>query len=119
MQISLDQDSYQAKIDGDAHFFLRRLITPSYRLTDLNFGKVPAGQQPAALHHFMVCTGGWPLETVEYDAIGYDDDSASALDARPDEVRHLIEKALPFRKILKIEREAIWQRVLLRMHLEH
>jgi len=117
MQISLDQDSYQARLDGDAGFFLRRLLTPSHRLTDIRFGALPAEQHAAALHHFMICTGGWPTQRLEYDAIGYDEDSPETLDTAEQEVRRVIERALPWGQIEKTEREAVWRRVMVRFHL--
>lgn len=117
MQISLDQDSYQARLEGDAGFFLRRLLSPSHRLTDLSFGALPTDQHAAVLHHFMICSGGWPTQHIEYDAIGYDEDSTETLDMEEKKVRHLIERALPWGQIERTEREAVWRRVMLRLYL--
>ncbi|KIN71283.1 hypothetical protein [Sulfitobacter guttiformis] len=117
MLISLDQDSYQARIAGDDHFFLRRLLVPAQRLTDLNFGALEEGRQPSALHHFMICTGGWPTDYVEFDAIGHDEDSRAMLDKNAAHIIKLVNGAIPWANVGRTEQDLLWRRVLLRLHL--
>lgn len=118
MKIEPDLDSFQATLAGDRRFFLRRLVEPENRLTDLIFGDVPPLVQPVLLNEFMLRTGGWPLEWLEYDALGYDADDESILSGEEARVRELVNAAKPRATVTQLERTQYWRRIILRMKIE-
>ena len=113
MQIKTDQDAFFATLDEDDSFYLRRRKRPNTHLTDLNFGTLDAARHADALHHFMVMTGGWPLDELFIAAAAVTPSPGSDLRAATDRMIPLLQLSLPRSGILSLTERVERGRLLL------
>ncbi|QUJ76823.1 hypothetical protein KDD17_01810 [Sulfitobacter albidus] len=116
MILQTDEYAIKATLPGDPIFFFRRLRDPSCRFTDLMPGALSDAQMPKAIHHFMVLSGGWPLDYLEYHSLGDATVSEAQKSAREARISGWIGRALPLGSVTRTERVAHRHVTLLRMH---